>query len=98
MIYITGDTHSDFKRFLLELLVWQINIMPFNYLCFFKEAKGKMKLEYEFFINREFVKYKIECDEKGISKEKLCVSNKEIINSNRNNSKILKNINRKITV
>ena len=67
-------------RFLLELLVWQINIMPFNYLCFFKEAKGKMKLEYEFFINREFVNYEIECDEKGISKERLCVSNKEIIN------------------
>lgn len=67
-------------RFLLELLVWQINIKPFNYLCFFKEAKGKMKLEYEFFINREFVNYEIECDEKGISKEKLCVSNKEIIN------------------
>jgi len=37
-------------RFLLELLVWQINIKSLNYLCFFKEAKGKMKLEYEFCI------------------------------------------------
>ena len=27
-------------KFLLELLVWQVNVIPINYLCFFKEAKG----------------------------------------------------------
>lgn len=67
-------------RFLLELLVWQININPVNYLCFFKEATGKMKLEYEFLINKEIIDYEIECDEKGIYKEKLLVSKKERIN------------------
>ena len=66
-------------RFLLELLVWQININPFNYICFFKEAKGKMRLEYEFLINNECVEYIIECDERGISKEQLLVSKNEVI-------------------
>ena len=64
-------------KFLLQLLVWQVNIVPFDYLCLFKESNGKMKLEYEFFINKEKINYEIECDVKGITKEKLLVSNKE---------------------
>ena len=64
-------------KFLLQLLVWQVNIVPFDYLCLFKESNGKMKLEYDFFINKEKINYEIECDVKGITKEKLLVSNKE---------------------
>ena len=67
-------------RFLLELLVWQVNLNPLNYLCFFKEARGKMALEYEFWINKEIINYEIECDERGICKEKLLVTKKERIN------------------
>ena len=62
---------------LLELLVFQVNIDPLNYLCLFKEAKGKMQLKYEFLINKEKIIYEIECDEKGISKERLLVEKKE---------------------
>ena len=64
-------------KFLLQLLVWQVNIVPFDYLCLFKESTGKMKLGYEFLINKEKINYEIECDVKGITKEKLLVSNKE---------------------
>ena len=47
-------------KFLLELLVWQVNVIPINYLCFFKEAKGNMRLEYEFLNNKEKINYEIE--------------------------------------
>lgn len=67
-------------EFLLELLVWQVNMVPVSYLCLFKDATNKMKLEYEFLINKEKINYEIECNEKGIYKEKLLVSGKEKIN------------------
>ena len=67
-------------EFLLELLVWQVNMVPVSYLCLFKDATNKMKLEYEFLINKEKINYEIECNEKGIYKERLLVSGKEKIN------------------
>ena len=39
-----------------------------------------MALEYEFWINKEIINYEIECDERGICKEKLLVTKKERIN------------------
>ena len=85
-------------KFLLELLVWQINIVPFNYLCFFKESKGKMKLKYEFLIKNEIIRYEIECDEKGIYKEKLYVSEKERINRLGQNAVYIRKDDQEITV
>lgn len=67
-------------KFLLELLVWQVNINPINYICLFKESNQKMTLEYEFFINESKIIYKLECNEKGIYKENLTLDNKEILN------------------
>ena len=85
-------------KFLLELLVWQVNVIPINYLCFFKEAKGNMRLEYEFLINKEKINYEIECDKKGIYKEKLLVSNKERINRVGQNSIYISNNGQEISI
>lgn len=85
-------------EFLLELLVWQININPFNYLCLFKNAKGKMELEYEFFINNQKIIYLIECDESGIYKEILSVDGTQRLNRLKNNAEYINSINQKITI
>lgn len=85
-------------KFLLQLLVWQVNIVPFDYLCLFKESNGKMKLEYEFFINKEKINYEIECDVKGITKEKLLVSNKERLNRIGQNAVYTSNSNQETSI
>ena len=64
-------------RFLLELLVWQVNLRPLNYVCLFKNSVGRMILEYEFVINQSKIEYKIECDSNRIFKENLLVDGKE---------------------
>lgn len=85
-------------KFLLQLLVWQVNIVPFDYLCLFKESTGKMKLGYEFLINKEKINYEIECDVKGITKEKLLVSNKERLNRIGQNAVYTSNSNQETSI
>lgn len=85
-------------RFLLELLVWQINLAPFNYLCLFNEAKGRMQLKYEFLINKEKINYEIECDARGICKEKLLVEGKERLNRIERVAEYIDNNDKKITI
>lgn len=83
-------------RFLLELLVWQINLNPVNYLCLFRESKQRMKLEYEFFINDSKIKYCIECDNDGIFKENVLVNSKERLNRMKNTAEYTDSYNKKI--
>lgn len=85
-------------KFLLQLLVWQVNIVPFDYLCLFKESTGKMKLGYEFLISKEKINYEIECDVKGITKEKLLVSNKERLNRIGQNAVYTSNSNQETSI
>ena len=66
--------------FLLELLVWQVNLEPINYICMFKESSYRMELEYEFFINNSKIIYKLECVENEVVNENLLVDDKLVLN------------------
>lgn len=85
-------------RFLLELLVWQINLVPLNYICLFKDSKNKMNLKYEFLIKNTKINYEIECDDKGIYKEKLLVAGKERLNRLKENAEYIYNNGKNISV
>lgn len=73
-------------RFLLELLVWPINIPLGKYVCWFKESNQHATLKYEFLINNATVNYKLEFNEKEIISENLLVNNKEVLNRLKTNA------------
>jgi len=67
-------------KFLLELLVWQVNLDTRNYVCLFNESKLGMELEYEFLINGAKINYFIEVIGDKIFKEILKVKNEIVLN------------------
>lgn len=72
-------------RFLLELLVWQVDVQLFEYKSFYSDLKDRMELTYEFKIKDSYIKYSIETDNTSILKEELMQDDKQIlvrINSN----------------
>lgn len=85
-------------RFLLELLVWPVNISLGNNVCWFKESNQHTVLEYEFLINNVIVKYRLEFNEKEILSEKLLVDNKEVLNRIKSNAIYINGNDKKIEV
>lgn len=73
-------------RFLLELLVWPINIPLGKYVCWFRESNQQATLKYEFLINNAIVNYKLEFNEKEIISENLLLNNKEVLNRLKTNA------------
>ena len=73
------STVLDAIKFLLELLVWQVNIYPLKYACLFNESEPKTLLEYEFLINNSTINYKLEILEGRIFKEIVDVNDKNIL-------------------
>lgn len=66
-------------RFLLELLVWPLNLHLEDYVCLFKESNQRTVLEYEFLIDGTKLKYNLEFNINEILKEKVLVNEKEIL-------------------
>ena len=73
-------------RFLLELLVWQIDINLFEYKSFFSDINDRMELIYEFKIKDSIIDYLIETDHKSILKEELIQDGKQVLVRINNNS------------
>lgn len=83
-------------EFLLELLVWQVNVEPIDYMCLFQECDDRMTLEYEFFINNSKIIYELECEENEIAKESLTVDDKNILNRLKTTAEYVDSTNKKI--
>ena len=66
-------------RFLLELLVWQVDIKLFDYKSYFSKIEDKMELTYKFKINDSEIEYFIETSNTKIYKEILKQNGKEIL-------------------
>jgi len=73
------STIIESLRFLLQLLVWQMNVKPTQYICLLPKRKGRMELGYEFAVNNSNIIYNIECEVTGISVEKLEVDGKQVL-------------------
>lgn len=85
-------------RFLLELLVWQVNTDPFDYICLFKNSRNNMKLKYTFSIQNVTIDYEIECSPGGIFNETLWINNQERLVRIKNNSYYINGEQNKISI
>jgi len=85
-------------RFLLELLVWQVDIQLFEYKSLYVDLKDRMELEYEFKIHNSIIQYKIETDNLRILKESLRQNGKEVLIRIQGTGEYIDTNNRKIQV
>ena len=66
-------------RFLLELLVWQVDVQLLEYKSFYSDFNERMELSYEFKIKESNIKYIVETDNNAILKEELIQDGKQIL-------------------
>lgn len=85
-------------RFLLELLVLQMDVNFFEYKSFYSTLKDRMELEYEFKINNSYIKYALETDNDRILKEILIQDGKQVLIRINDSAQYEDNNNNKIDV
>lgn len=85
-------------KFLLELLVWQVNVKIVNYVCLFTKSVGEIQLEYSFVINKEKIDYLIKISADRIYSEKLLINNKERLNRIKENAEYIDAYGKKIEI
>lgn len=85
-------------RFLLELLLWQVNVELLDYVCLFSKVTGKMELEYNFIIHKEKIDYLIKIDANKITSEKLLINGEERLNRIKENAEYIDAYGKKIEI